>query len=148
MAKNERAVRQILHDLSAYDNGDDLILIRTGGGKGFYRTDDKTAIEAFRRECLNKGKSIFAPVKKINRVLSIDGAQLDIENNLRSVREAKGMTQAEVCRELQIYSCYIDKSLLSKMENSVCLPMPGQLATLAMIYGVSPDELITYGYTV
>lgn len=78
----ERTVRQILHDLSRYDNGDSYILIRSGKSKGFYRTDDPEEIRQYRKECLNKGRSIFAPVKKCNRVLAIDDSQLVLDLGL------------------------------------------------------------------
>ena len=74
----ERTVRRILQALSYYDNGDDLILIRSSKTNGFYRTDDILEIEEFRKECLKKGKSIFAPIRKINRVLKNDPNQIDI----------------------------------------------------------------------
>ncbi len=64
-----RTVRAILHELSLYDNGDDYVLIRSSKTKGFYKTDDKDEIAAYRKECLNKGRSVFAPVKKCNRIL-------------------------------------------------------------------------------
>lgn len=75
----ERKARSILHELSHYDNGDAFILIRSSKNKGFYRTDDKEEIEQYRNECLNKGRSIFAPVKKCNRVLAINEAQLALD---------------------------------------------------------------------
>lgn len=73
---SERTARSILHELSSYDNGDNLILIRSSKSKGFYLTDDTDEIESYRKECLNKGRSIFAPIKKCNRVLAIDDTQL------------------------------------------------------------------------
>lgn len=76
---SERTARAILHQLSRYDNGDDYVLIRSGKTKGFYKTDDIAEIEAFRRECLAKGRSIFAPVKKCDRILSKDNSQLMID---------------------------------------------------------------------
>lgn len=73
---------KILQELSKYDNGDDYILIRSAhNGGGFYRTIAKVdieAIEAFKRECLHKGRSLFAPIKKINRVLGIDETQISL----------------------------------------------------------------------
>lgn len=140
----ERQARERLHALSLYDNGDNYILIRSGGCKGFYKTDDEAEIKAYKRECLNKGRSIFAPVKKINRVLNADVAQLSIENNLRVVRESKGMKQGQVCNIIQqrTHTSAFDKPLLSKMENGVVLPTPYQLLLLAQIYGVEPFELI------
>lgn len=128
-----RQVRNILHDLSIYDNGDDYVLIRSSSGRGFYKTDDVKTLEAFKKECLNKGKSIFAPIKKINRILNSNMDQLHFENNLRVVRESKNLTQSKVCEMMKT----LDKSMLSKMENGVCLPTPAQLLKLAEIYDVA-----------
>lgn len=76
---SERVARSILHELSRYDNGDSYILIRSSKSKGFYRTDDTDEIEKYRKECLNKGRSTFAPVRKCNRVLAIDDSQLVLD---------------------------------------------------------------------
>lgn len=140
--KDKRGVRQILHDLSLYDNGDNNVLIRSGKTRGFYKTDDLDEIAAYRKECLNKGRSVFAPVKKCNRVLNAGGGQLEIFNNLRAVREALGMKQKTVCQQMKKYDRAFDVSLLSKMENGVCLPTYAQTAHLAEIYGVQASELI------
>lgn len=137
-----RTARCILHDLSSYDNGDNYILIRSGKTKGFYKTDDADEIAAYRKECLNKGRSIFAPVKKCNRILRADGEQYQIFNNLRVTRESKNMKQKDVCRRMRQAGIMIDESLLSKMENGVCLPTPAQLSTMARIYCVESTELI------
>lgn len=139
---DKRKARAILHELSLYDNGDNYILIRSGGCKGFYKTDDESEITAYKRECLNKGRSVFAPVKKINRVLSADAEQLSLTNNLRVIRESKGLKQSQVCAVMKRYDRTFDKSLLSKMENGVCLPTYYQLSKLAEIYAVKPFELI------
>lgn len=140
--KNERAIRSILHELSSFDNGDDFILIRSSSGRGFYKTDEAGEIEAYRRECLNKGRSVFAPIKKINRVLNANAVQLSTENNLRLFRELRGLKQKDVCEQMKQHDNAFDTSLLSKMENGVCLPTFQQLAKLADIYGVAPFELI------
>lgn len=137
-----RKARAILHELSAYDNGDNYILIRSSKYKGFYKTDNEAEIQAYKRECLNKGRSVFAPVKKINRVLNADTMQYSLENNLRVVRESIGLKQCQVCDAMKQYDKAFDKSLLSKMENGVCLPTYYQLAKLAHIYGCTPSELI------
>lgn len=139
---NERKARAILHALSLYDNGDNYILIRSSKGKGFYKTDDETEITAYKRECLSKGKSIFAPVKKINRVLNANTEQLSLTNNLRVVRESIGLKQCQVCDIMKRHDKAFDKSLLSKMENGVCLPTYYQLSKLAEIYAVQPFELL------
>lgn len=138
----ERQVRKLLHDLSTYDNGDNYVLIRSASGKGFYRTDNEATIKAYRQECLNKGKSVFAPVKKINRILNENASQIEFENNLRVYREAKGLKQGDVCKQMKRIDRAFDKSMLSKMENNVCLPTPFQAAKLADIYGCSVSELV------
>lgn len=137
-----REVRKILHDLSAYDNGDNYVLIRSGKSKGFYKTDDKAEIEAFKRECLNKGRSVFAPVKKINRILTANANQYTITNNLRVIREERQLKQSTVCNFMQAFDEAFDVSMLSKMENGRCLPTPFQLAKLSEIYGCPPSDLV------
>lgn len=140
--RSEREARRILHELSLYDNGDDFVLIRSGKSKGFYKTDDLDEIEAYRKECLSKGRSIFAPVKKCNRILKAESKQFEFFNNLRNVRVAKGMSQPDVCRQMKEIDIHFDPPLLSKMENGVCLPTAAQTAKLAEIYGVEPAELV------
>lgn len=137
-----RKARQILHELSLYDNGDNYILIRSSGCKGFYKTDDETEIRAYKRECLNRGRNVFAPVKKINRVLNANAEQYAFTNNLRLIREKCGFTQKEVCRYMRLYDTAFDKSLLSKMENGVCMPTRYQLSLLASYYVCEPSELL------
>jgi hypothetical protein len=139
---DQRKARAILHELSLYDNGDNYILIRSSKGKGFYKTDDEAEIQAYKRECLSKGKSVFAPVKKINRVLNANVEQYSLTNNLRVIRESKGLKQGQVCAAMKRFDRYFDKSLLSKMENGVCLPTYYQLSKLAEIYAVEPFELL------
>lgn len=139
---SERAAREQLHELSRYDNGDNYILIRSSSGKGFYRTDDEAEIKAYKRECLNKGRSVFAPIKKINRVLNANSEQYSFENNLRLIRDARGLKQGAVVRYMKHYDRAFDKSLLSKIENSVVLPTPYQIILLSQIYGVEPLELL------
>ena len=136
-----RRARKILHELSLFDNGDDYILIRSGGCKGFYKTDDEREIRAYKRECLAKGKSVFAPVKKINRVLSVTSNQYSLLNNLRAVRESKGLTRKQVCKRMREFVRAFDKSLLSKMENGFCMPTSYQLAKLTLILDCTPFEL-------
>ena len=138
----ERGARVILQKLSEYDNGDDFILIRSGNFKGFYKTDNPDEIEAYKRECLNKGRSIFAPIRKINRVLNANVEQYSFKNNMRVIRESKGMKQNEVCKLMKKHDRAFDKSILSKIENSVILPTPYQCILLAQIYAVEPFELL------
>lgn len=139
---DERSVRKILQELSGYDNGDDYVLIRSGKCKGFYKTDDRAALEEFKRECLNKGRSVFAPVKKINRILSANDNQYSITNNLRVIREDRRLKQSTVCYFMKAFDDSFDVSILSKMENGRCLPTPFQLSKLCEFYGCEPSELI------
>ena len=128
--------------MSSLDNGDDFVLIRSSGGKGFYKTDNPEEIEAYKRECLHKGRSVFAPIKKINRVLKANKAQFSLENNLRVVRESCGLKQKDVCKIIRRYDRAFDPALLSKMENGVCLPTSFQLGILAEIYACEPFDLV------
>lgn len=139
---NEREVRRVLHELSRMDNGDDFVLIRSGKSKGFYKTDDREAIEAYKQECLNKGRSVFAPIKKINRILSANKTQYSLTNNLRVIREDRGLKQSDVCAFMQNFDESFDTPMLSKMENGVCLPTPFQLIKLAEFYDCDPDDLV------
>lgn len=76
--KRDREVRKILHELSAYDNGDNYILIRSArDGGGLYRTQNEQDIKAYRKECFNMARSTFAPLEKINRVLN-DADQVEL----------------------------------------------------------------------
>lgn len=140
--KSEREVRRILHFLSLLDNGDDFILIRSAKNKGFFKTTDKDEIEAYKKECLQKGRSVFAPIKKINRVMSNNAEQFNFENNLRTYREMTGLPQKAVCEYMQKFDEAVDPPLLSKFENGACLPTPFQLSKLAALYGVQAQELI------
>lgn len=136
---HERTARMILHRLSAEDNGDDFVLIRSSRKRGFYRTNDSEQINTYRRECLNRGRNTFAPLKKIDRVINANTEQFSFSNNLRVIRESKDMTQEDVCRMIS----GIDESLLSKMENGVVIPSPYLTRHLARLYGVQPHELFS-----
>lgn len=141
--KDKRTVRSILHELSRFDSGDDYILIRSSSGKGFYKTDDPAEIAAYKRECLSRGRNVFAPIKKINRVLNAQGViQYTFENNLRVVREGAGLKQSEVCEQVKRYDSSFNVPLLSKMENGQCMPTPYQRFLLAQIYGCEPSSLV------
>ena len=143
--RNEREVRQILHALSSFDNGDDYILIRSAKkGGGFYRTDNPDDIKEYRKECMAKGLSNLAPVKKINRVLNANREQLSLYNNLRFWRENRGFTQAEICEKMHRFDEHFDIPLLSKMENSICIPTFAQCKELAGLYSCEIADLINY----
>lgn len=73
-----RKVRSILHDLSYMDNQDKYILIRSSKNKGFYRTDNVAEIEQYKRECTNRARHTFAPLRKIRRVLKDAEAGVEV----------------------------------------------------------------------
>lgn len=139
---SERCVRKILHELSGIDNGDNYVLIRSSKNRGFYKTDNQDEIEKYKKECLNRGRNVFAPIKKINRILSANKTQYSFTNNLRVIREDRNLRQAAVCAYMQVYDESFDTPMLSKMENGVCLPTPFQLLKLSALYECAPSDLV------
>ena len=140
---DKRSVRRVLHDLSFYDNGDNMILIRSSNGAGFYRTDNPEDIKAYRAECLNRGRRTLAPLRKIDRVLKPCDGQLNMVNNLKAVRLACGLSAVEVSKRMCDAGFNgFDVPTLSRMENNRCLPITAQLAQLAQIYGCAPCDLV------
>ena len=67
---DRRTVRGILAELSAFDNGDDYILIRSSQNKGFYKTKNPEKIAEYRREVYARAMNTLKPLKKIKRVLN------------------------------------------------------------------------------
>ena len=76
---NKRWVRNILHRLSEFDNGDGYVLIRSSKHSGFYKSNDREEIESYRREIISRATNTFAPLKKINRVLGEADGQITID---------------------------------------------------------------------
>jgi hydroxymethylpyrimidine pyrophosphatase-like HAD family hydrolase len=141
---DKREIRKILQELSKYDNGDNYVLIRSGKNKGFYKTDDKDEIAAYKKECLNKGLSVLAPIKKINRIFAANADQYSIENNLRVIREERQLKQTQVCQFMQQFDSGFDVPMLSKMENGFCMPNYRQAALLSQLYNCEISDLINY----
>ena len=140
----ERAVRVILHELSCHDNGDDYVLIRSSKSKGFYKTAEKHEIIAYRKKCLNKGRSLFAPIKKINRVIrDAEDLQGCVFNNIKAIRNSRGIKQTEVVSYMKQFDKTFDAPTLSKLENGVFLPTPYQCVRLAALFDCTPSELVT-----
>jgi hypothetical protein len=67
---DRRTVRAILAELSAFDNGDGFILIRSSHNAGFFKTQNREKIAAYRREVYARAMNTLKPLKKIKRVLS------------------------------------------------------------------------------
>lgn len=136
---SERQVRKKLHELSRFDSGDNFIIIRSGHGKGFYKTDDINEIKAYKKEIMAKAKSNFAPLGKINRILNSDteALQTSIFNNLKVVRCQQGRFQSEVVEYMRRFDKAFDTPMLSKYENGFCLPTPYQLMKLVNTFFTS-----------
>lgn len=137
-----RRVREILHELSNYDNGDDYVLIRSSSGVGFYRTNDPEEIEAYRLEVRNRGRRVFQALKKADRVLGTNSVQMSVENNIRQYREEAKMKQSDLCRELKRAGLRIAPPELSKIENGVFLPTPRLVDEIARILGCKSREIV------
>ena len=145
--KTRRSVRRILHDISVNEFDDGFVLIRSAHDGGmFYLTKTKDEIARYRKEIINKARSLAEPARIIDKVLEIDAGSLTVVNRMRKTRLKKGMKQTEVVEAMRKKFRTFDVPMLSKMENGVCLPTPPHLVTLARIYGVEPSELLELGY--
>lgn len=141
----KRSVRKTLELLSGLDNGDNYILIRSSRNKGFYKSDDPDEIAAYKKECKGRAVKMFAPLRKINRVLADvmpNEINYSFTNNLKLIRKERGLSQARVCFQLQRVDNNFDVSMLSRLENGWALPTPAQLRALASLYGCEPFELV------
>ncbi len=65
----DRNVRALIAQLRGWDNGDDMAIVSSSHGKGYYRTKDQTELEDFRREMEDRARNTFAPLKKVRRLL-------------------------------------------------------------------------------
>ena len=141
---SERAVRRKLHELSYLDTGDNFVIIRSGHGKGFYKTDDINEIKVYKKEIMAKAKSNFAPLGKINRILNSDteALQTSIFNNMKAIRLERNLYQQDVVEYMRKFDLSFDTPMLSKFENGFCLPTPYQLMKLAELYKCNPSDLI------
>lgn len=139
----ERACRKTLQMLSTYDSGDNYILIRSSKARGFYKTNDEEEILKYKKECMNKGKSIIAAVTKINKVLNKNDMQFSFVNNSKAARIEAGLKQQDVILKLQNdYGIKIDPPLFSKIENNMCLPPDNLRVALCQIYGCRAFEIV------
>ena len=87
---SRRTCRAILAELSAFDSGDDYILIRSShNGGGFFKTRNHALIESYRREVYNRAINTLKPLKKIKRVLNRN-EQMTIDDLLLFGVDEKG----------------------------------------------------------
>ncbi|MGN0694549.1 MAG: hypothetical protein ACI4LK_06545 [Lentihominibacter sp.] len=143
---SERGVRKVIAELRQEDNGDDYVLVSTSSGKGYYRTRNIDEIELYKKETMNRARHTFAPLKKVNRILSEHEADNQMEftpvNNLRAARKEAGLTAravVEVIRRDAVpkFNAYD----MSRIENNRCYPTSSQLLIMSRLYRKSPSEL-------
>ena len=135
---SERAVRNIIRELRLQDFGDDYVVISLSSGKGYYKSDDTDDLIAFKKEVTNRGRHTFAPLRKVNRILS---GQVNLVNNLQEMRKAKGITGKQAVEYVRRVDKNFNKVILSQIENGKCGPTNQQLALLAELYESTPEEL-------
>lgn len=139
-----RRVRNMLSELSRFDNGDNYILIRSSRRSGFYRTDDPADIAAYKRECKSRAINTFSPLNKINRVMKdSENVNYSFFNNIQTMRRERGISQATICTKMQSMGIKADVSLLSKIESGYALPTPAQLHALALILSCEPSDILS-----
>lgn len=67
---DRRTARAILAELSAFDNGDNYILIRSSHNAGFFKTTNREKIANYRNEVYARAMNTLKPLKKIKRILN------------------------------------------------------------------------------
>ena len=67
------------------------------------------------------------------------------EVHLKAAREAAGIKQKETLSILRQVEPRVDKPMVSKYENGVCIPTPSQLSALCALYGCPLSELYGAG---
>lgn len=139
---SDRQVRNTVAKLRSQDNGDDFVIVSTSDNAGYYRSDDRLDINKFKQQTLKRGKRTFLPLKKVNRILNIHQNQTSINNVLKMARIEAQLTTDEVVKELCKVDVRFDKSLLSRIENGLCLPTLNQIAVLTTLYNQPINDLI------
>lgn len=66
---DDRTVRERIARMREQDNGDRYIIVSHSDGRGYYRTDDRAAIEHYYNETMNRACNTFKPLKKVRRIL-------------------------------------------------------------------------------
>lgn len=139
---NERQVRRIIEQMRKQDNGDDYVIVSTAQSAGYFRTNDRDEIRSFKEEVTRRGKHTFRPLRKVNRILGIHEHQVSSVNQLKMVRLEAKIKAEEVTLELKKIDPRFDGSLLSKIENGLCMPTPQQLQAMSRLYDRPFDDLI------
>ena len=143
---SERGVRAVIAELRQEDNGDEYVVVSSSGGKGYYRTKNINEIAEFKKETMNRARHTFAPLKKVNRILSEHEADNQMNftpvNNLKAARKEAGLTARTVVEIIQRdadpkFNAYD----MSRIENNRCYPTSKQLLIMSRLYRKSPSEL-------
>ena len=66
---DDRTAREYIAQLREEDNGDSYVIVSHSNGRGYYRTNDRAAIEHYYRETMNRARHTFRPLKKVRRIL-------------------------------------------------------------------------------
>lgn len=140
--KEPRSVRRIIEDLRNTDNGDDYVIVSTANKAGYFRSKDRSDIASFKAEVTRRGKHTFKPLRKVNRILGIHDSQSSLTNQLKMARHEAKISADEVVAELKKLDQRFDGSLLSKIENGLCLPTVEQLESISKLYNKPMDQLI------
>lgn len=140
--KNARSVRRTIEKLRRHDNGDDFVIVSTAHQAGYFRSNDREDIVAFKAEVTRRGKHTFRPLHKVNRILGVHENQLSTTNQLKMARIEANMKAVEVVTELKRLDDRFDASLLSKIENGLCMPTPDQMKVISRLYNRPLDDFI------
>lgn len=139
---NERKVRRTVEKLRRTDNGDDFVIVSTSKRAGYYRSADRQDIKKFKKEMTNRAKHTFRPIQKANRILGVDEEQYSFTNNLKMMRIESRLWVTTVVEELKKVDPRFDRSMLSRIENGLCMPTPLQLQAFSRLYHRSIEEMV------
>lgn len=137
-----REVRRKVAKLRSQDNGDDFVIVSTSNQAGYYRSDNRSDIENFKQEVSRRARHTFIPLKKVNRILGTHQNQVSMTNTLKMARIEANLKGSDVINELKKIDRRFDKSLLSKIENGLCLPTADQVRVLTKLYNKPINDLI------
>lgn len=65
-----------------------------------------------------------------------------IKNNLKQLRLDKGVTQEDVCAELGMLGCWVDRSTYAKYETGDRIPCAKMIIALAICFDTTTDYIL------
>lgn len=141
---SDREVRKKVRELREYDNGDDFVIISTSKNQGYYKSNNRDEMRSYKEETSRRAKHTFTPLKKVNRILGAHEEQASFTNNLKMARMQAKLKGDDVIPYFKKIDPRFDKSLLSKIENGLCMPNPNQLTIMSKLYNKTIEELIGF----